>query len=123
MSDLESGIRRLIGAYLGGELSYEAFVSEFAIASWDVPETDPAARAVIYRTELLLAEHTSGHRSELSVKGELLHLVEVRDKEWVRATGTTASGLVTIPLLARLGLTSVMSPEPASATANEPRFE
>ncbi len=75
MSPLAQELRRLIAAYAAGRVTFPDFSIAFTLANWDVPESDPEAYHLSGEAELLVAEFTSGHRSEDNLRAELLDLL------------------------------------------------
>lgn len=70
MSDLESDLRQLLSDYVAGQIPFREFDPRFARSTWDAA-VDPATQRLVYETELVIAEFTSGHRSEEDLRAEL----------------------------------------------------
>jgi hypothetical protein len=71
MTDLEREIRTLVSNYVAGQLTFGQFNLAVAEGTWDVPQTDLGAQHFAYDVELLVAEFTSGHRTEASLRRAL----------------------------------------------------
>jgi len=72
----ESQIREKIGRYLRGELSLDHFEDWIAQASWNMhKDSDERAQKIASAVELRLAEHSSEHLDENSLREELRQLV------------------------------------------------
>jgi len=60
-SALENQIREHLRRYLGNQISLEAFEEWLVPNTWNLEQTgDTAAENLVYDTEFLLAEHSSG---------------------------------------------------------------
>src|SRR5207244_10142215 len=58
-------VRNKLAKYLANELSLRAFTKWFVPASWDMaPEAPPQLKTLVYEIDPLLAEYTSGYRTE-----------------------------------------------------------
>ena len=65
-------IRKRLSDYLTGKKSLKAFHTWFVPATWDAAESaSDEMRELIYEIALLLAEYTSGHRTETSLRDKL----------------------------------------------------
>lgn len=67
----EREIRTLIAAYVAGQIGFPDFNHAFSSASWARSEPGSLSAAA----ELLIAEYTSEHRTELTLRVELAALV------------------------------------------------
>jgi hypothetical protein len=72
MTDLERAIRQLVSDYVAGQMPLSDFDGGLALATWDLPANDPGARRLGHDVDLLVAEHTSGHRTEPDLRAELV---------------------------------------------------
>jgi hypothetical protein len=65
----EQEVRDRLAAFLRNDISLEDFKSWLAAHSWNMHRDSPAAaRELVGRIDLLLAEHLSGYRSEAEVR-------------------------------------------------------
>jgi len=92
----EREIRRSLGRYLAGELSLSEFQEWFVPRAWDLdPSEDALAYQLVGRIELLLAEASSGHWTEMELRENLesyTSVVEVRESPGVQTVTTSVLG-------------------------------
>lgn len=74
MSPLAQDLRRILAGFIAGRTAFPEVATAFTLASWDAPENDPEAYALAGDAALLIAEFTSGHRSEHSLRDALREL-------------------------------------------------
>jgi hypothetical protein len=68
----EEAIRRELADYLTGKVSLRAFYDWFATETWDIHEWAPVqVQDKVSQIKLLIAEYSSGHRSEADLKARL----------------------------------------------------
>ena len=68
----ESEIRNQLVRFLAGEISLDEFEDWFVQKSWDAHGgSDPSTQRLASAVELRLAEHSSGHLSEVDLQDEL----------------------------------------------------
>lgn len=79
---LAEDIRARVLAYLAGDTTLRDFEDWLTEETWDVHSHDPEAADVAYAVKRLIAEHTSGYRTEDDLKRSLVPLVQAA---WVRA--------------------------------------
>lgn len=73
----ESEIRKQIAGFLANQISLDDFEDWIAQRSWDAhQDSDAAAQELAYAIELRLAEHSSGHLSEVELRHELTQFVQ-----------------------------------------------
>lgn len=76
----ENQIRGSVARYLRGEISLDLFEDWFVERSWNMHrDSDEAAQKLASEIELRLAEHSSGHLDEPSLRLELLSLINKVD--------------------------------------------
>ena len=74
---LELAVRERLVDYLTDETTLDEFKDWLVGATWDVDDLgDPGMMDLVYSIKLLLAEHSSGHRSDEDLRAELLPLVD-----------------------------------------------
>jgi hypothetical protein len=72
----ESSIRLRLLRYLDGTDSLRMFRQWFVPSTWNVEEwASPRLQELVYSIKLLLAEYTSGHRSEEDLRARLSDLL------------------------------------------------
>jgi len=72
----ENQIRERLSRYLRGEISLDRFEDWFVEGSWNMHlHSEEAAQKLAAAVELRLAEYSSGHLDEASLRNELLPLV------------------------------------------------
>lgn len=71
-------ILALVNAYVSGELSLRGFQDWFIPATWDIRKfRDPGVVSVIRAIQLALAEFSSGDRTEIELRAELVVISDV----------------------------------------------
>jgi hypothetical protein len=72
----ENEVRERLARYLRGEIALEQFEDWLVQRSWNMHrDSEPAAQKLVAAIELRLAEHSSGHLDEPSLRSELVPLV------------------------------------------------
>ena len=75
----ENAILEQLSRYLGNQISLDEFEDWFVQSSWNAHrESEPVAFKLVSAIELKLAEHSSGHLSELDLKEEIRALTQPR---------------------------------------------
>lgn len=71
MTDLEREIRRVVASYVAKQDSLADFSVALASLTWDLDGSRPEAEEFANAAALLIAETTSGHRTEDELRQEL----------------------------------------------------
>lgn len=103
---MKSVIYALVSAYVSGEITLQAFEEWFIPATWDIRKIpDAETLGLIREIQLLMAEYSSGDRSEDNLKG-------------------TLSALLPVPMIVVESSTAVAQPSgrrrPATSAQNQP---
>jgi hypothetical protein len=69
-------IRQTAMQYVAGKISLRTFEDWFTPIAWEIEKfQDPDAETLVYQIDVLLAEVSSGHRSENSLKSALVPVI------------------------------------------------
>lgn len=92
----ENEIRVELVKYLAGDQSLDDFEDWLVQQSWDMHrDSDHAAQKLASKVELLLAEHSSAHINETSLKAELRPLVSKYNVSLSLGASASSANVVT----------------------------
>ena len=68
-------IHAKVDSYIDGQISLESFDEWLSPIAWNIEKyNEPDAEKLVYQIDILLAEYSQEHRTEASLKEELLAL-------------------------------------------------